>query len=356
MAGILDKKTRIMDVIVTREGRRQMADGNLRATFASFTDKHAFYEKDPSNGSTDPTTRIYFEPSSLSSDQIIFEKDDSGQLIGDIPISDVTLFGDNIFKKNAEGEFLQVETSAFNSEILGIVTSSITNFRSQRLLSSAEPETNNPMTFDVTRNKLYFEINNYSPFEMNPNLSTIDVNAALPLFFDQDLGGKSNFKFMNPVHPDGGLVGEFSDVNSLSLKPFDDIVKPNNFYVKDDEVQSDNKPVYENFNSLIDAVDLLNDNITERNNLIYSETVNFKNTSFRNNMFCQIFENNVTGGDRKLVKLDIVKAGHFNLSEEVVKQTGQQGHAVKKVYFAGKTFKDNFGIPSFFRIFTIMFD
>ena len=66
MAGILDKKTRVMDVIVTREGRRQMADGDLRATFASFTDKHTFYEKDIVSGSTDPTKRIYFEACSLA--------------------------------------------------------------------------------------------------------------------------------------------------------------------------------------------------------------------------------------------------------------------------------------------------
>ena len=77
MAGILNNKTRIMDVIVTREGRRQIADGNLRAKFASLTDTQAFYESDIISGSTDPTDRIYFEASSSPIDRIIFEKDES---------------------------------------------------------------------------------------------------------------------------------------------------------------------------------------------------------------------------------------------------------------------------------------
>ena len=42
MAGILNNKTRIMDVIVTAEGKRQLGRGNFRPEFASFSDKNAF--------------------------------------------------------------------------------------------------------------------------------------------------------------------------------------------------------------------------------------------------------------------------------------------------------------------------
>ncbi len=182
MAGILDKKTRVMDVIVTREGRRQMADGDLRATFASFTDKHTFYEKDIVSGSTDPTKRIYFEACSLASDQIVFEKDDSGRLIGDIPISDLTIFGDNIFEKDAEGEFLLVTGSVFTDKAMSIVTSSIKNFKSQRMIGSELPNEFNSKTFDMSRNKINFQINSLSPFGSNPNNFSIDIQSAMPLF------------------------------------------------------------------------------------------------------------------------------------------------------------------------------
>ena len=80
MSGILDNKTRIMDTIVTLEGRRQMADGKLRIEYVSFTDSTTFYDPDVVSGSSDVTTRLYFEQCHLPQDQITFEADDSGKL------------------------------------------------------------------------------------------------------------------------------------------------------------------------------------------------------------------------------------------------------------------------------------
>ena len=79
MSGILDNKKRIMDVVITQEGKRQMANGDIRIQFASFTDKHTYYEADVVSGSSDAQGRLYFEASSLPFDQITFETDDSGQ-------------------------------------------------------------------------------------------------------------------------------------------------------------------------------------------------------------------------------------------------------------------------------------
>ena len=44
--GILDKKTRFIDMIVTEEGRRQISSGELKAAFISLSDSQAFYEKE----------------------------------------------------------------------------------------------------------------------------------------------------------------------------------------------------------------------------------------------------------------------------------------------------------------------
>ena len=43
MSGILDKKKRILDFIITEEGRNQAANGELRIHYASFSDSAAFY-------------------------------------------------------------------------------------------------------------------------------------------------------------------------------------------------------------------------------------------------------------------------------------------------------------------------
>ena len=83
MAGILDSKQRIMDVIITEEGRRQVATGELRIEFASFTDAHTFYEASGSAGdiASDASHRLFLEAFNRPQDQIVLETDDVGQLI-----------------------------------------------------------------------------------------------------------------------------------------------------------------------------------------------------------------------------------------------------------------------------------
>jgi len=81
MAGILDNKKRIMDTIVTQEGRRQLSSGNFKIKYASFTDGNVFYEEDLLTGTTDATLRIPFEAVNKFQDNIVFETDDSGNLL-----------------------------------------------------------------------------------------------------------------------------------------------------------------------------------------------------------------------------------------------------------------------------------
>ena len=46
MAGILDAKSRVVDFILTNEGRRQVRNGDLKIEYASFTDRDTFYEEE----------------------------------------------------------------------------------------------------------------------------------------------------------------------------------------------------------------------------------------------------------------------------------------------------------------------
>ena len=46
MAGMLNQKQRIMDVIITNNGRRQIADGTFEIKYASFSDHGVFYRDD----------------------------------------------------------------------------------------------------------------------------------------------------------------------------------------------------------------------------------------------------------------------------------------------------------------------
>ena len=78
MAGILDSKTRFIDLIITQEGKRQIASGKLRAEYASLSDSQVFYDKNEIGNVSD---RIYFQAMDSPNNVIVLEKDDSGKLI-----------------------------------------------------------------------------------------------------------------------------------------------------------------------------------------------------------------------------------------------------------------------------------
>lgn len=81
MSGILDSKSRIIDAILTSEGRRQIADGNFRVSYVTFTDADVIYLPSAEEGHVDPSSNIQLEACNLPQDQIVFEADDSGKLI-----------------------------------------------------------------------------------------------------------------------------------------------------------------------------------------------------------------------------------------------------------------------------------
>lgn len=81
MSGILDNKSRILDAILTIEGRRQMAAGSFQVSYASFSDSDVAYLPDADDGHADVSSRVYLEATNLPQDQITFEADDSGRLI-----------------------------------------------------------------------------------------------------------------------------------------------------------------------------------------------------------------------------------------------------------------------------------
>lgn len=80
MAGILNSKSRVIDAILTVEGRAKMAQGNYSVAYATFTDEGVAYIPDPINGHDDPTCKIYLEARNLPQDTITFTANDDGAL------------------------------------------------------------------------------------------------------------------------------------------------------------------------------------------------------------------------------------------------------------------------------------
>ena len=70
MAGILDPKKRIIDAIITVEGRRQLAKEEFEIAFATFSDEGTIYDSDDGLSARDISNLPVFEVVSLPRDTI----------------------------------------------------------------------------------------------------------------------------------------------------------------------------------------------------------------------------------------------------------------------------------------------
>ena len=128
--GILDKKTRFIDLVVTQEGKRQIAAGKLRAEFASLSDCNAFYDKAHND---DVSQRLYFEVMERPENSIVLEKDDSGKLLNFNFSPTGSIVGNNIFLKdttNAQKLSLKAVTgSTFEVGQNSVLDSTLRHFK-----------------------------------------------------------------------------------------------------------------------------------------------------------------------------------------------------------------------------------
>ena len=91
------------------------------------------------------------------------------------------------------------------------------------------------------------------------------------------------------------------------------------------------------------------------------KTIKFLETSERNRIFCQMFEVNAEGEKKKITKLDVLDMGVLELSEKDMLSLESEGidqrsHQHKHFFYVGKVFEDEFSVPTFIRLFTLMFD
>ena len=211
MSGILNKKHQLIDLIVTEEGRRQMSMGMFRPTFASFTDKHTFYEN--SDESTRPTAdRIYFQtPSALDTDRIVYEYDDRGRLAFGQDTS-FTVSGDQLFVTSSNplsASLLPQTGSAFASTVNLIKDRVLDAFQKNKFVRSVSGFDVNNDNFKTDVDKHTFAISNSVPFPKGPNdpAVEIDLDNAETFMFDNKLAHVKNFQYLPPVNQDGTEFG-----------------------------------------------------------------------------------------------------------------------------------------------------
>jgi len=334
MSGILDNKSRIIDVVITNEGRRQIAAGDLRIRFATFTDGATFYDPDATQGSADASNRIYLEACSLPQDQIVFEADDSGRLMPFGAETDKTLRAGQLIGYSFTASSSETITGSsenltilkgteFASEMEGILTGSVDNFGKLRVIGSYDVLLEDD-EFAIGPTNVSFTITNDRPLPSHiPH--RCNINDLESLFNDPRLANAPNFKYLPPInkqpagtgrkHESRDRIGDYTPWGGASHA-----FKPKQAY------------------------NILRAELEFFEKMGYSKTITFDPTSKNNNLVGQMFEIS----DRVATKLDVIHYGSFS--------TDDPDAPVADVFFAGKVIVDDNETQSFVHLFTLIFE
>jgi len=328
MAGILDSKERVMDFIITQEGKLQAGTGELRVKFASFTDYHTFYETSGSAEiptlADDATNRIFFEAYSRYQDMIVPELT-AGSSLRPFRAGDFSVVGGNIASGTFRtGMITQLDFILSGNDLPSmtpLVMDGITkNFNEQRIIGSID-EFSFSNDFVMSPNTVNFSIDKNTEYFRHDDSSASDAVSLenIPsLFSDRRFSRFSNFMYLPPQNVPlpgeitGSQLSNYVNLNEKSKETLDELMST-----------------------------LTGKQVSE---------VYFSTTSRSNNIVCQLFESDISGVD----KLSIVEFGAFDdanpTSPDSLLSPG------RRVFFAGKLTRDSTGAETFLCIFTIIID
>lgn len=338
--GFLDSRTRILDTIITLQGRSQIAAGKLKAEFYSFSDLGAFYTQDTSaSASLDGTRRIYLEAASLPQDMITFESDDAGKLVN-FRASTVLVRNGQILTQVSSGldatgsgkVFLPVQNNVFASMADGLLSGSMDAYSNNYIIGSPDVFDENTTSFLVGNNSIGFTVSDQSPIAPGEH-QTANLEHVDGLFVDSKLSHLPNFQYLPPINKyrpgdnTVSLLGHYPNLNQQRQLSFADVEA----------------------------------GIDEATRRGFAANIVFEETSKVNNLVCQMFEI----GDGEIVKLDVIDFGLFNLSGQDVSLSERQRQEKdprkapvlsKHVFFVGKVFTDSNNVNKFINMFTVIFE
>lgn len=192
--GILDSKSRILDTILTPEGRKQLSEGSLRIKFATVSDASTFYEYDAVSGSSDHTARIYLESAGLPQDTITFSADDSGKLKPFPNPSGLNVIAGKLVSGSSVVPADGTQFSSLAGDLLG---SSIENLKRLSIVSTIDDLFEDDQ-FELSRRKITFGLTDTKPAD-STKISRVTVLDIPSLQQDPRLIHTPNFRFMPPV-------------------------------------------------------------------------------------------------------------------------------------------------------------
>lgn len=335
MSGILDNRSRIIDTVMTVEGRRQLALGGVDVQYVTFTDATTFYSADVLSGSQDATKRLYLEACQLPQDEITFRGDAAGNVEAFKNSSGVNMSSGRIVEytlapvtQSASTPAMQTMTTlrgdSFVEQADTLLASSIDNFRRMYLIASCD-DTFDEQQFALGPDSVSYVIHDDRPLPAAASHMT-HVTAHDSIMSDPRFNDKKNFRFMPPVNRLDDDSLDRSDPSAVSghvLGLFKPMGRTHTFKLT--------------YQQIMDELRYYADQG-------YSRTVVFDPSSNDNRLVGQVFERS---GD-SLKKLDVVDGGQHN--------TGNPDAPVARLFFVGKVVVDEKGTDTFIHMFTLVFE
>lgn len=315
MSGILDAKSRVLDVILTDEGKKQLSNGLLKIEHISFSDDSTFYESDIVSGTAETKNRVFFECSNLPQDSITLEANDAGKLNPFKNANNINVINGKIItytSNTTTGSIMtgsvitlhNITGSQFASLSETLLSSSFENFSFLRLLSTKNYFVDDS-NFKLSTNEVKFDITN-----QNIN-KVVSINELDGLLTDSRLNTQNNFKFLPPINKKNHI----NDIN-VQLGTYVNLSKQ----------------------------DMTNHNLIEHLNYLHKiglkKEINISETSDTNKLLCQFFETT----NNEIKKLDVLDRGFVLIN-----------NSPHRIFFIGKIFIDDNNDDTFVNLFTLVF-
>ena len=311
MAGILDKKTRFMDTFLTDRGRQELAKGELRFSFATFSDYGTFYESslEDNTVASDSTNRIMFEAANRPQDLVIPEFDQDGGM--SFPAGGFDIVNGELKVLTGAISFVKGQDLAASSSTA--ISDSTNSFLDMRPLRSEET-LQKTTGFRINKTSQDFTVTSAKPIpKIRPNIMLLE--NAESLWQDRKLSHVDNFQLLEPINK----------VSGKKLKDYPKIQQP--------------APLSYN-----DLREELEGNEAGWSGVGPPAEITFDKTSYSNNLVCQVWE--ITSSSMN--KLRMIDFGEFEDSDPF--------SPGKHVFFVGKLFDDDTNDKTFINLFTVVFD
>lgn len=313
--GILDPKERVLDTILTEEGRSQLATGEIKFRYATFTDLHTFYEGDTSGVATPASDRIMLEAHSRYSDRIVPIADDDGNTL-QFQYGDLKFFGTSVLSGTSaeEPEGGEILTQA----LLAYMTGSIDNFKLNYVIGEFD-EFDSQIDFSIGSGRdiefaTYFNSREFTDLGGSSVLGmyrfgrTAYLDSQPSLFEDPDLNDFLNYAYLPPLDADGSSLESTSRASFVKLG--------------------------EGYATRTRSVE----------NSQYEELTLSSRTSGPD-LLLQFFEKS-NDGDDSYSKLSFVDLG-------LIEASRNDGPVIVRRYLVGKVFTDSKGRDTYVNIFTL---